>query len=366
MKNIIQFFIIALMLIIASSAYSQGPTLVVTEKVHQQQFYTQIKLIGLTQGIIESNIVAEISGRVESIKTTEGNKIAQGEALLLIDSKPISLSLRAKQAEALQAAVQSELATEQKGRATQLRKDNLISSSGLDSALAWDAIQQAQFQKADAEREQLEIDLANTTIKAPYSGYTGRLLVDVGSWVTPGLPVFEMVDISKIKINADLPEKYFGQLKVGSSVSIKTSSGNNTLQGVVVGVSPAASKSTHTYPVIIEVDNKDEVIASGMLVQVTLSLNEQFTSLSIPKDAIVRQGDNTIVYTIVDGKASMIPVTILSTEGAMLAVQSPMLHVDMEIIMRGNERVYPGAAVTTGQDAPPEEVQSETADEAGE
>ncbi len=184
--------------------------------------------------------------------------------------------------------------------------------------------------------------------------------MDIGSWVTAGLPVFEMVDISKIKIMADLPEQYFGQLRTGSKVLVQASSQDQLIHGVVVGLSPSASNETHTYPVIIEVMNENEKLASGMLVQITLFLNEEFSSVAIPKDAIVRQGNNTIVYTITEGKATLVPVTIIATDGAMLAVDSPMLKVDMEVIVRGNERVYPGADVMTGNEEPATETPAET------
>ena len=348
---------------LAGSSFAQGPVLVVTENTTEQTFFNQIKLIGRSTGIIESKIVAEVAGRVESIQATEGSKVSKNQTLLTIDSETINLLYQAKEAEAIQAEQQAKLAAEIKNRATNLSKNNLISSTGLDSAIAWDAIQSAEFQKADAEKKQLQIELENCKIKAPYSGYTGRRLVDIGAWVTPGLPVFEMVDISKIKIIADLPEKYFGQLAIGSPVIVHVSSSDMTLDGKVVGVSPSASSETHTYPVIIEVTNKDDILASGMLVQVTLSLKKQYTSVAIPKDALIRQGNNTMVYTIVDGKASPIPVTITSTKGATLAVESPMLKSGMAVIVRGNERVYPGAAVTTGQEPPPAETApSESAD----
>ena len=364
MKSLKNIVFVIFILSLTSTAFSQGPVLVSTEKTVQMKFNNQIRLIGRTKGIIESEIAAEISGRVSSIQVLEGSKVSLNQTLVSIDSEPLSLALQAKQAEALQAREKSTLATDTKTLALKLIKENLISESGLDSAVAWDAIQMASFQKAEAEQRQLEIDFANTKIKAPFAGYTGRRLVDVGSWVTPGLPIFEMVDISTIKITVDLPERYFGQLKIGSSVTIIPSTQDISLSGKVVGISPSATKETHTYPVIIEVPNKDEILASGMLVQVKLFLIEEFNSIAVNKDAIVRQGGNTIVYTIEDGKASLVPVTITSSNGTMVAVQSPILTESMEVIVRGNERIYPGAAVMTGNEKPteekPEESQAET------
>ncbi len=327
------YILTILLAVLASSAFSQPPTLVVTEKTIQKNFHNQISLIGRTRGIIKSNIVAEISGRVKSIQTDEGTKVNKNQTLLTIDDQTISFLFQAKSAETVQAEVQAKLASERKERAVRLLKDNLISETGYDSSLALDAIQTAFYKKIQAEKSKLQIDLSNTKVKAPYAGYTGRRLVDVGAWVTPGMAVFEMVDISKIKIIVDLPEKYFGELQIGSPVIVKSSTVESTLNGVVVGISPSASVETHTYPVIIEVSNENEVLASGMLVQVTLSLDDEFTSIAVSKDAIVRKGNNTIVYTIKDGKASPIPVTIVSTDGVMLAVNSPMLSEGMVIFV---------------------------------
>ena len=72
----------------------------------------------------------------------------------------------------------------------------------------------------------------------------------------------------------------------------------------VTGIAPRASEATHTFPVIVEVDNAQRRLGSGMLVRAALSLNETFTSLAVSKDAIVRQGDETLVYVVTDGVAS--------------------------------------------------------------
>lgn len=345
------FTVIAL----SSTISAQGPVLVKTEKVVEKTFHDQIKLVGRTQGIIESKIVAEIAGQVSGQGSGEGVFVNTGDVLLQIDAKTLKLDLDAKEAEVQQTELEAKLAAEQKERAVKLSKDNMISTSGLDSAVTWDAILNARHKKLSAELGKLRIDYENSAIKAPFSGFTGRKLVDVGEWVTPGMPVFELVDISKIKIIVQLPERYFGHLENGSKVRI-TSSQNDYInfEGTVVGISATASEETHTYPVIIEVKNKDNILASGMLVQVTLSLKEQFNSLAIPKDAVVRQGNNHMVYTIVEGKASPIPVTILSTYKDMLAVEAPGLTANSMVITRGNERIYPGSDVTTG-DAQPEQ-----------
>ena len=174
-----------------------------------------------------------------------------------------------------------------------------------DSSLALAAHE--RYRQLLAEQDRIAFDLQECVIKAPFTGYTGRQLVDVGEWVNPGTPVFELADPSLVKVTVDLPERYFGQLVVGSKIGITLSSDASlTLTGYVTGISPNAVESTHTFPVFVTVQNKRGYLGGGMLVKATLSLNKKFTSLAVPKDAIVRQGLQTTVYTISDGKAQRI------------------------------------------------------------
>lgn len=345
-----------------STAASQGmpPTLVETEKVVRLEFNDQVTLVGRTKAWVDSRIVSEVSGRVQKINAGEGVPIRADQPLITVDADRIRYQYKAKKAQANQTRVESELATTQLERARELFDKDLISQTSLDSALAWDAIQRERFNELDAERARLALDLKNCAITAPFTGFTGQRLVEVGEWVSPGMPVFEMVDLSRIRITVDLPERYFEQLSVGNTVAVELSQSDlPTLTGSVIGITPNASEETHTFPVIIEVPNADRRLGGGMLVRASLSLNKRFSSLAVSKDAIIRQGSGTIVYTVVEGKASLIPVTISSTKGQMVAVSSERLSEGLPVVVRGNERIFPGSPVNAGGNMPPQS-ESET------
>jgi membrane fusion protein (multidrug efflux system) len=177
-------------------------------------------------------------------------------------------------------------------------------------------------------------------------------LVDVGEWVGPGTPVYEMVDLDKVKVNVDLPERYFGHVEIGSSVSIAVSGNTSApVTGTVAGIAPNANEDTHTYRVIITVDNRDHRLGGGMLVRATVSLSDKFDSLAVNKDAIVRQGMQTMVYTIADGKAVPINVTVGSTSRDMIAVSGEGLSEGTPVVVRGNERIFPGSPVRTSDES---------------
>lgn len=340
------------------SSQELPPVLVVTDEVRRMEFSDQITLVGRTEAWVESRVVSQVSGRVQKINAKEGIWLESGRPLVSIDSDRIRFLLKAKQAETAQARLYSELAKTQLERTRELFGKNLVSRTALDSALAWQAIQEERYNELEAERDRLALDLENCVVAAPFSGYTGRKSVDVGEWVNPGMPVFEMVDLSKIRIKVNLPEKYFGHLSVGSQVAITISHDNSTLStGIVTGLAPNASPETHTFPVIVEVPNSEGRFGGGMLVRATLSLDERFTSLAVSKDAIVRQGAQTSVYTVIEGKAVLIPVVTSSTNGEMVAVHSEELSAGTQVVVRGNERIFPGAPVNVGGNTPLDEKQ---------
>ena len=338
------------------SANSQGmpPTLVESDTVRAMEFHEQITLVGRSEGAATSAIVAEVAGQVAAIVAPEGNPIKQGGILIEIDSDRIRLDLMAKEGEYIEVREQFDLAKKSLARSEDLFQRKLISDISFDSAKAWIKISEGRLQKLTAERDRMAKDVEDCKVKAPYSGFTSRRLINVGEWVNRGTPVYEMADISQLRVVVDLPERYYGRLSVGSPASIVGSADTlSPLTGTVTGVSRSANSATHTYPIIIQVDNKDSKLGGGALVRATLSFDQLFNSTAVSKDAIIRQGSQSIVYTIQEGKAAPIPVTVSATVGDMVAISGPGVAPGMTVIVRGNERVFPGAPVRTADSPPP-------------
>lgn len=350
-----------LVLTSVSQAQPQG-TLVVTDSLRKLEFHDQITLVGRTRAVISSQIVSEVNGQVLSIDATEGIWVGSGHTLVTIDPERIGLDLEAADAQAKRAEALATLAAKNLARAEDLFNRSLISESRIDSVRAAASIAESDHRQLKAIRDRLALDFRNCRIAAPFSGYAIRQLVDVGEWVDIGSPVYGMVDLSQIKVTVDLPEKHFGHVEPGSLVQIVTTGNDLPVTGKVTGVAPRASETTHTFPVIVTVKNVDGRLGGGMLVRATLSLSGIFGSLAVSKDAIVRQGPQTMIYTIVEGKAAPIPVQTSSTNGQMVAVSGQGLVEGMLVVVRGNERIFPGSPVRTADQTQPEnpEETSET------
>ncbi|MCH7547994.1 MAG: efflux RND transporter periplasmic adaptor subunit [Candidatus Krumholzibacteriota bacterium] len=328
-------------------AQGMPPTLVATSTVTSMEFHDQITLVGKTEARSNSSVVSEVAGRVIRIDAEEGNPVRAGAVLVSIDPRRIRYQLDAKRAQVAQAKAAAELAEKNLARTENLLGRDLTSVGQMDRDIA-ESIRSAEFYKQLlAEQKQLELDLANCSVRSPFDGYTVRRLVDVGEGVNVGTPVFEVVDLLQVRVTVDLPERHFGQLDTDSDVLIRISGGGVPVTGKITGFAPSASGDTHTFPVIITVDNSDQRLGGGMLVRATLSLNKKFTSLAVHKDAIVRQGAQTLVYTIEEGKAVAVTVRIGSMSGDMVAISGDGVSEGMPVVVRGNERIFPGSPVRT-------------------
>lgn len=322
------------------------PAAVETAPVQELEFHDQLTLVGRTEARRESRIVAEVSGRVSSLAAEEGHEVRRGAALVNIDCRRVALDLEAKKAEAAQAMADADLARKELARARDLVRTEVFPERNLDNAEAAEKRSAERYRELEAQRRRLELDLEDCTIRAPYSGFTIRKLVDVGEWVEAGTPVYEMVDLAVVKVTADLPERRFGQVDVASPVSITlTGDGSDPLTGRVTGIAPRASATTHTFPVIIEVDNAEGRLGSGMLVKVALALKGTFRGLAVSKDAVIRRNERMFVYTVKDGLASEVTVRIGASLGTMVAIEGDGLAAGMRVVVRGNERITDGSAV---------------------
>lgn len=364
-----QAIALALLMFVTATVNAQPPaTLVVTDQIKTLEFHNQVTLIGRAEANHASRVVSTVAGVVSGLPGAEGVPVSFGDPLVTVLETTIRLRYMAKKSEAAQAKAQADLAMANLKRAEQLFEEKAISESRMQTETANATVALERYNQLTAEANELKTDLDNCTIIAPYDGFTVRRLVDGGEWVSPGTAVFEVVDLSKIKITVDLPEKYYGSVVIGSPATVVISDAKQTtLTGSVTGIAPNASAETHTFPVYVTVDNSDGKLAGGMLTRATLNLNERFSSLAVTKDAIVRQGPSEMIYTINEGKAAPLPVRSTATSGEYVAIAGDGLAEGMVVVVRGNERIFPGSPVRTADGAPagsaePQQKQVETTD----
>ena len=305
----------------------------------------RISLIGTTKPIRESVVASEVSGLVEAFYVKAGDFITRGTPLAVLGST--GARLRLKGTMAARAGIQAALVLAEKElqRISSLKSTNSVAERQYDEAFYNHSALEKDLLMNAADIEQLEYEISKKSVQAPFAGFVAAEHTQVGEWINTGGPVVTLVDMNRILITVDVPEKYIVGIKSNSTVrAVITSLGKSPLSATVSTILPKGDSNARTFSVHIELSNKGFRIKSGMAATVTFSVGEKRTVKLLPKDAIVTSGNLRLVYTIDSGKAVPVPVKVLGYYDSDAAIEGP-LEPDQQVVIRGNERLRPGQAV---------------------
>ncbi|MCK5710266.1 MAG: efflux RND transporter periplasmic adaptor subunit, partial [Deltaproteobacteria bacterium] len=182
-------------------------------------------------------------------------------------------------------------------------------------------------------------------ITAPFSGYVTEEYTEVGQWVQKGGQVVELIDIEIAEINIDMPERYISKVKTGWNVHVNLDAlPDLQLESEITSLIPQADRESRTFPVKINIDNKDGTIKSGMVARVSFPIGEPSTVKLVPKDAIVSQNNANFIYIVNEGAAQPLPVSTGMAFEDKIQVIGPV-QTGQLVVVKGNERLMPNQPV---------------------
>jgi len=324
---------------------SPPPVPVRVAEVKKKMVSNQISMVGTTEAIATSIVATEVPGVVEYFPVKEGDFVKKGELLVRLRSTKLQLRLKGTIAarETIKANLQN--AEKELSRLSKLKETNSIAETRFDVAyFAHRALSHKLLQK-EAEIEQLEYDIKQKKVFAPFSGFISKEHTQVGEWIKVGGPVVTLLNLSQIEITVDVPERYSVLLAPESEIKVVIKSiSNDPLPGKIYAVLPQGDPDSRTFPVRIRLDNPNVKIKSGMEAVVTFNLSDKKSALLVPKDSVVTAGNNRLVFLVADGKAVPVNVKILGYYDGNVAIQGN-LKPGAPVVIRGNERLRPGQAV---------------------
>lgn len=204
--------------------------------------------------------------------------------------------------------------------------------------------------------------LGKHTIRAPFDGYVVKKHTEIGAWIRRGDPVVDVVELDPVEIELSIPETYISYLEVGTVQPIELEALNGRileeleqpLQGTVVRIVPQADLRSRTFPVKLRVDNPRQgnghLLKAGMLARVLLAVGKPHSALLVPKNALVLGGRTPRVFVLKnDGEskettAHPVEVELGGADGGLIQVIGKLREGD-QVVVEGNERLRPGAAV---------------------
>ena len=240
-------------------------------------------------------IVSEISKKVTGVFLKEGSCISKDQLLFKLDDAEIVARI-------------NKLTIEEKLAATNESREKAQLSKGGISQEQYDATLN-RLNTIRAEIEILKVDLSKTEIRAPFAGKIGLRAVSEGALVNPGMVLASLQDVSRIKIDFSIPERYAGDLRQGSLITFTTDYSARPYQAVIEAVEPDVEKKTRTIPVRAECGNPDGSLVPGASVKVDLDLKAMIKKLFIPTAALIPTVKGYDVYLMKSGIAVLQQVT---------------------------------------------------------
>ena len=313
-------------------------------------------------------IAPKTSGRVAKLFVTVGERVKEGQLLGQLAKDELAEELR--EAQASLRVAQATL----KGRQAELenlkrRQQNvkvlagkqLVSREEVNnletqvlSAESQVDLTKAQMLQMEARLDNARIRLSQTEVRSPFAGHVSRRMVDRGALVSPNTPLFEIVDIDRVKVGIAVVEGDYRKVTLGQPVAVKVDAyPDKRFNGTITRMSPVLDPQTRTGEVEIELDNPDGVLKPGMFARTTIVVERKRGVLMVPEASPVKTSAGYGVFRLTDGgsKVERVEVTPGLNNGGWLEVTGDLRKGD-QVVTLGSSLVRHGQRIRVAGDGP--------------
>ena len=292
--------------------FGRPPMTVELGKVGRATIQSEITLVGNLIGALTVSVAPRAAGRLETVNVRLGDRVTRGQRLAKIED--FDVLEQVKQAEAAQQVSEAtirqrdadlKLAQTNAERSRNLFERQLLPKQTLDdnesryqSAMAALDLAKAQSSQSKARIDELRINLGNTLILSPVNGFVSKRAADPGAFVSQNVPVVDVVDISTVRLVANVVEKDLTELQSGNSTKVEVDAyPGEVFMGRIARVSPVLDPATRTAQIEIEIANPAARLKPGMYARVNVTTSTKKQALVVPANAVVDLGGRRGVFT---------------------------------------------------------------------
>jgi membrane fusion protein, multidrug efflux system len=269
--------------------------------IKPEKFSELVNSSGTLRPDEEVDLAFETSGKIVSIKFTEGTRVKKGYLLAKINDRP------------LQAQLEKLLAQKKLTEAKEYRERSLLEKDAI-SQESYDQIV-TELQTIMADINLIKARISETELRAPFDGIIGLRYLSEGSYATPATKIAKLIKISPLKIEFSIPEKYAQEIRIGYPVTFTVVGIANSFNASIYAVDPKIDIDTRTIVLRALYPNMKEELKSGAFASITLVMSQIENAVSIPTEALIPEMEGEKVFVFRSGKASTVKVqTGLRTE----------------------------------------------------
>ncbi|MFI4882602.1 MAG: efflux RND transporter periplasmic adaptor subunit [Phycisphaerales bacterium JB064] len=364
MRASVAAFVAAFGLMVLSpvAALGQAPAASVRVDVAQSTpLETWRESTGQIRAARRSVIAAEEEGLVSDVQVREGDRVQAGQVIAKLDDTRAQLELRRSEAVLLasRAAVAEREALLENARRDLERVQQTYDRGGgnereIDTARTELAAAEARLEaaKADVVLNEVLVDLARTRVEdmsvtAPFGGRIVRRTAEAGQWLGAGDAVAEVVSLETVEAWVDIPERLVDRLtREDGRVRVRVPATGDEVEATAFTIVPDADPRSRLFPVRIVLKNADERFRPGMSVIGLTPTGVTEETLTVHKDAMLRDDAGEFVYFAApggEGAYQAVParVTRLFAAGDRVAIRAGALPPGAMVVVEGNERMFP-------------------------
>lgn len=283
----------------------------------------------------ELEFPAENSGRVIKVLVDEGSSVRIGQTLAIIKGDQLSIEVNNTQAAYQNAVTNSQ------------RYENAFKTGGVTKQ----QLDQAKLDlvNAKARLDQARINFGDATIKSSINGIVNKRNIEPGSVVSPGTVLFELVNVSTLKLKVNVDEQHVAGLKIGNTINVKASVyPDKEFTGKITFIAPKADGSLN-FPVEIEVaNNPNNEIKAGMYGTATFggSTAQKTPIKTIPRNAFVGGVAGNQVFVVKDSVVSLVKIVSGRILGDQVEVLDGLKEGEI-VVTSGQINLTNGSKVST-------------------
>ncbi len=313
---------------------NSGPVMADGFLVGESSVSEKIEVPGSLLPFEETQIRAEVDGRIVKLNIQEGSLVSKGSLLVKLFDEDLQAQLRK-----LEVQLKIKEKTEERNR--ELVAINGISQQDYDLAAL-------DVENLKADIESTRIAIAKTEIRAPYAGSIGLRNVSLGAFLAPTDIITTLRQVDQLKLEFSVPEKYAKDITKGYAVQFTVDGGKQTHKATVLATESSVDQNTRTLKVRAVVNARHPELVPGVFARVNLQLGKDNQALMVPSQAIIPTARDKQVIVL---RKDSVQYTVVETglrDSAYVQILNG-LKVGDTVITSGLMAIRPNSKVKIGK-----------------
>ncbi len=271
---------------------------VVGEPVRKGDLILTVSATGQIRSDAVTSLKAETGGTVTAVLVRAGDKVTKGQELVRVDSVPLMLDLRSAQAQ---------LATARMNYRVEIEPDSVGGVPISDAKRSY-AIAKSGLEAATISVDRAKLALEHASVRAPYDGVMEKVIVAEGDRIGQGTEVGVIVDLTNLRVEAQVLEHDIPLLRVGGDAQITVAAMPDKLvHGTIAAILPLVDSVTRAGRAAIRIRG-DGTLRPGMYADIRLEATRLHDRIIIPTKALVERDSRPLVFVVHDGRADWVYV----------------------------------------------------------